>query len=130
MIKVTNKRAGDIQVLAHGAFTLPSGVSYHDVSRFSSLGPGTQASLEDMVREGTLEIGEGSPEAPLAQVEDPKPSKPPPPNPDDLSDDDKAALEQIKNETNHARLDAWFTSTSGGRAKISEALLARITELS
>lgn len=127
MIRVHNKRGGVIHVLAHGAFVLQPGVSYHEHARFESLGENTLQALADMVKAGELSIGEGEPEPPPEvelTLEPPKPSI----DPDALPADDAEALAAIAAETDHARLDAWFTSAHERKA-VSEALLARISSL-
>lgn len=131
MIKANNKRKGVIYVLAHGAFTLEPGVSFHEEERFSSLGKGTIEALQDMIKAGDLELSEAgvtpepvaAPEATLSPVA-------PEVDHDALPESDAEALAAIGVETTHAKLDAWFTAAGTGRPAVSEALLARITQLS
>ena len=131
MIKANNKRQGKIYVLAHGAFTLEPGVSFHEESRFAALGPGTVAALKDMVEAGELELSEaGMTPEPVATPELPLSPVAPEVDHDALPQDDAAALAAIGVETTHAKLDAWFTAAGTSRPAVSEALLARITQLS
>lgn len=130
MIKANNKRQGKIYVLAHGAFTLEPGISFHEESRFSSLGPGTVAALKDMVEAGELELSEaGIAPEPVAAQEPALSPVAPEVDHDALPENDAEALAAIGVETTHAKLDAWFTAAVG-RPVVSEALLARITQIS
>jgi len=129
VIKANNKRKGVIHVLAYGAFTLEPGVSFHDEARFSSLGKGTLEALQDMIKAGELELSEAGVTPEPAPIEPALAATEPEPDANALPANDKKALKAIAAETDHAKLDAWFTAAVG-RPAVSEALLARITQLS
>jgi hypothetical protein len=126
-VKVTNKRHGAIHA---GPVTFPPGTSFWPVDTFKGFKPGLQEALGHMAEAGELEFArsetsvEAAPPAPL----DLGSLEPPPPDPEVLPADDAAALAAIEAETNPARLDAWFQSTTS-RPAVSEALLARISAL-
>jgi hypothetical protein len=128
MIKAVNKRQGKLYVLAHGAFTLEPGVSFHEDARFAALGPGTIEALQDMIKSGELELSEAGVEPVAADIV-PEPAAPAEVDHDALPENDAEALAAIGVETTHAKLDAWFTAAVG-RPAVSEALLARITQIS
>ena len=130
MIKAVNKRQGKLYVLAHGAFTLEPGVSFHEEARFAALGKGTIEALQDMIKAGELELSEaGVTPEPVAAQEPPLSPVAPEVDHDALPENDAEALAAIGVETTHAKLDAWFTAAVG-RPAVSEALLARITQIS